>query len=175
MIKIILLIVLLLVAAMLVYASMQPDDFRYERSAVINAPVSAIFTKINSPRAFNNWSPFIEMDPDMAITYEGPEAGLGAKQSWEGRKSGVGNMEVIESVPNELVRYRLNFLKPFKATNTGELALVSEGNATRVTWSMFGPNNFIGKIIGIFINCEKMTGELFEKGLATLKKQVEGA
>ncbi|MEO8733254.1 MAG: hypothetical protein ABI373_02880 [Flavobacteriales bacterium] len=38
---------------------------------------------------------------------------------------------------------------------------------------MEGPNLFMGKVMSLFINMDKMIGKDFESGLADLKKQVE--
>jgi hypothetical protein len=43
-----------------------------------------------------------------------------------------------------------------------------------VTWTMSGKNNFIGKAIGLVMNCDKMVGTQFEQGLANLKSESEG-
>jgi len=81
-------------------------------------------------------------------------------------------MTVTESRPDELVRFRLDFLRPFKATNTAEFTFKSQGGQTVVTWSMSGKCNFISKAMGLFLNCDKMVGSQFEKGLAQLNAAV---
>ena len=58
-------------------------------------------------------------------------------------------------------------------TSTAEFNLKPEGSGTVVTWSMYGPNQFIGKVMGLFMDCEKMCGDEFNKGLAKLKNVVE--
>jgi hypothetical protein len=40
---------------------------------------------------------------------------------------------------------------------------------------MSGQNNFGGKILGLFMNCDKMVGGDFEKGLAAMKSVVQSA
>jgi hypothetical protein len=40
---------------------------------------------------------------------------------------------------------------------------------------MSGRNNFIGKAFGLFVDCDKMVGGQFEKGLASMKAIVEAA
>ena len=67
-------------------------------------------------------------------------------------------MTITESRPGEVVVFRLDFKKPFEATNTAEFSFVPEGEATVVTWSMFGTNNFISKAVGLFLDCDKMVG-----------------
>jgi len=82
-------------------------------------------------------------------------------------------MTITDSRPNELIRFRLEFLKPFKATNTAEFTFKPEGTQTSVTWAMSGTNNFMGKLMGLIINCDKMVGGQFEQGLANLRAVVE--
>jgi len=42
-----------------------------------------------------------------------------------------------------------------------------------VTWVMTGPTSFVGKVIGIFMDMDKMIGSDFEAGLASLKAAAE--
>jgi hypothetical protein len=84
-------------------------------------------------------------------------------------------MTIIESRPGELIRIRMDFLKPFKATNTAEFTFKPQGDQTFVTWSMYGKNNFIAKAIGLFMDCDKMIGDQFEKGLADMKAVAQAA
>jgi hypothetical protein len=112
----------------------------------------------------------------MKKTHEGARAGAGAVYTWSGNNEvGEGRMTLTESRPNELVRIRLEFVKPFAATNTAEFTFKPEGDRTAVTWSMFGPNNFIAKAFGLFMNMDKLVGGDFEKGLAQMKAIAEAA
>ena len=43
-----------------------------------------------------------------------------------------------------------------------------DGDKTVVTWAMYGKNGFMGKLVSLFINCDKMCGPQFEKGLVSL-------
>ena len=68
------------------------------------------------------------------MTYEGPPAGTGAGYTWAGNnKVGEGRMIITESRPNELIRFNLEFLKPFKAANVTEFTFNSDGNQTSVS------------------------------------------
>ena len=77
-------------------------------------------------------------------------------------------MIITESLPNELIKIKLDFIRPFKATNTTAFTFKPERNQTVVTWTMSGQNNFFSKAFSLFINCDKMVGGQFEKGLAQL-------
>jgi hypothetical protein len=77
-------------------------------------------------------------------------------------------MTITESRAPESVVIRLEFLKPFAATNTAEFFILHDGLGTEVTWSMTGHNNFMAKAFGLFMNMDKRVGGDFEKGLADL-------
>ena len=86
----------------------------------------------------------------MGEPFEGAPAGKGAAFAWAGNsKVGEGRMTITESRPGELVRLKLEFLKPFEATNTAEFTFKPEGERTAVTWSMYGHNKFIARAVGL--------------------------
>ncbi len=47
-----------------------------------------------------------------------------------------------------------------------------EGDKTVVTWAMYGTNNFMGKLVSLFMDCDKICGPQFEAGLTSLGKAV---
>jgi len=166
----------LIVIAFIVVVAMQPADFRVTRSTTIAAPASAVFAQVNDFHRWEAWSPWAKLDPNMKTTHEGATAGTGAIYSWSGNKDvGEGRMTLIESRTSEFVRIKLEFKKPFAATNTTEFTFNPEGNQTVVTWSMAGENNFMAKAFGLFMNMDKMVGGDFEKGLASMKTVTESA
>jgi len=159
-----------------VIVSMRPTDFRITRTASIAAPASVVFGQVNDLHKWNDWSPWAKMDPNAKNSFEGPLSGVGSKMSWDGNnKVGAGSMTITDSHPNDLVRLRLEFLKPFAATNTAEFTFTPQGQQTLVTWSMSGKNNFMGKAIGLFMDCDKMVGGQFEQGLANMNSIVQKA
>jgi Polyketide cyclase / dehydrase and lipid transport len=174
----ILIIVLIALAAIVVVlgavVAMQPSEFRVARSATISAPASDVFAQVNDFHKWDAWSPWAIIDPAMKQTYDGAPAGTGAIYTWVGNKKvGEGTMTLTESRPNDVISIKLEFRKPFKATNTAEFTFKPEGNQTVVTWSMSGRNNFMFKAFGLLMNMDKMLGGEFEKGLASMKSVVE--
>ena len=141
------------------------------------SPRSAVvFGFINDLRRFQDWSPWAKLDPQCKVVFTGPPAGVGTAFAWEGnRKAGAGSMTCLASRPAEGLEFRLEFLRPMKATHTARFALQPEGGGTLVIWSMDGKNNFMGKAFGLVVDCDKMVGKDFEKGLASLKTLAEAA
>ena len=169
MLNIILIAIATIVVLLVVIAATRPSDFRVTRTGKMSAPADVVFENVNDLHKWETWSPWARLDPNAKSTFDGPVAGSGSSMAWAGNnKIGEGRMTITESRPNERIQFKLEFFKPFKATNTAEFTFKSEGNQTLVTWSMFGKNNFMGKLIGLFMNCEKMVGTQFEKGLADL-------
>ena len=174
MLKIILISVVVIVAAIVGYASTRPNQFHYERSGVINANAESIFPYLNNFHRGNEWNPYPQKDPAMKKAYSGPESGVGAKMEFNGNNEvGEGALEIMKEVPNSLVETRLTMTRPFNAVNTIQYKLTPEGDGTRFIWAMDGAQPLIGKLIGIFIDCEKMVAGDFTKGIENLKNVVE--
>lgn len=170
MLKKILVVLALVVVGFVVVVLLQPAEFKVERSAVIDAPAPVVFEQLNDLHKWNDWSPWSKLDPNSKVTFDGPVAGVGAGFAWAGNNEvGEGHMTITESTPNELIRMKLEFVKPFEATSTTEFTLEPQGEGTKVTWSMSGRNNFMGKAVSLFMDCDKMVGDQFEQGFDNLK------
>ncbi len=162
----------ILIVFFLIKAASKSDEFKITRSVIINAPAEIIFKQMDSPHNFNKWNPWLKADPDAEVIYEGPETGIGASYSWNGRKTGIGKDTIVESVPHKKVVVELEFMKPIKATNNAGFTLTPVENGTEVTWSMWGTRNFMTKVMHTVFNMDKMIGKSFESGLENLNKIV---
>ena len=170
MLKIILIALPLVIAVLGTIVALQSSEFRVVRSAILSAPAQALFALVNDFHRWEAWSPWEKLDPALERSYDGSPAGVGAVYSWVGNNQvGEGRMTILESHPNDLIRIKLEFLKPFAATHTADFTFKPEGDRTRVTWNMFGEKNFLSKAIGLFMNMDKMIGDNFEQGLAQLE------
>ncbi|TGV75315.1 polyketide cyclase [Mesorhizobium sp. M00.F.Ca.ET.149.01.1.1] len=170
----ILIILVVIIAAVLVYAATRPNDFVVTRSASIKAPAEAIFPLINDFKRWPEWSPFEKLDPGMQRTLSGADSGKGAAYAWEGNsKAGKGRMDITGSVPSSQVALKLDFERPFRANNTVDFSLSPSGDGTTVTWAMRGARPFIAKLMGLFMDFDKLIGKDFEAGLDNLKRAVE--
>ena len=165
MLKKILIVLAVIVVVCVVVVALQPAEFRVTRSATIAAPPETVFAQVNDLHKWEAWSPWAKLDPAAKYSYDGPAAGVGAAFAWSGNNEvGEGRMTITESRPAELVRFRLDFVKPFKGTSTSEFTFKPEGNQTIVAWTMMGQNNFISKAMHLCMDCDKMLGGSFEQG-----------
>ncbi len=175
MIKKIILVAVVLVAVLAVIIQFQPSSFSVTRSATIGAPAEKVFDLVNDFHNWAKWSPWLKLDPAAKTLIPGPPSGTGAIFTWAGNNAvGEGKMTIIASEPPTHIGIKLEFIKPFPSTAQEEFHFASKSDATEVTWTMSGENNFLSKAFCLFTGgMDKMIGPDFEKGLALMKTAAE--
>lgn len=167
-------VIVVLVAVFVIGGLLLPRNVEVSRSVVIEAPAAEVFPHVNSLRATQAWSPWLERDPDVTLTFEGPEQGVGARMSWQSDNPqvGEGTQEIIESEPDSHVATALDFGGMGQARATFDLS--GDSATTTLTWGLVadmgaGP---IGRWMGLMM--DDWVGADYEAGLANLKVLVEG-
>ncbi|HEY5698480.1 MAG TPA: SRPBCC family protein, partial [Acidimicrobiales bacterium] len=95
------------------------NTYTVERQALIPAPPARVYAALADFHDWPNWSPWEGLDPNMTRTFSGADAGVGAVYEWKGnRKAGEGRMEITAADEPAGVTLALDFLKPFKSSNT---------------------------------------------------------
>ena len=163
-----------LAAACLVgYAATLPDHFEVRRAITVNAPPDKIYPLIANMKAFNSWNPFAKQDPQMVLTYEGPEAGVGAANSWESEQMGPGRLAITGVDELKSIAMKLDMMGAMEAHNDIVFLLTQQSGGTEVAWTMSGPYPLPNRVFGTLFNLDKMIGGSFEQGLADLKSKAE--
>ena len=154
----------------------RPAAFHIERSISIAAPPESAFVHVNDFHAWAAWSPYEKLDPGMKKTFAGAPSGQGAVYSWVGSpKVGEGRMTIEKSDAPSVISIKLEFFKPFTATNVATFTFAPDAGGTKVTWAMDGENKFGAKAASLFMDMDRLVGTDFERGLAVLKSLAEGA
>jgi carbon monoxide dehydrogenase subunit G len=162
------------VVLFVVFVATRPAAFHIERSILVNAPPASAFAQVNDFHAWAAWSPYEKLDPQMTKTFDGAPLGVGAMYAWSGNaKAGEGRMTIVDSNPPSRIGIKLEFTKPFAATNRATFTFVPGADGTKVTWSMDGEYAFMAKAAGLFMDMDKLVGTDFEKGLVSLKALAE--
>ncbi|CAM3273276.1 SRPBCC family protein [Corallococcus sp. ZKHCc1 1396] len=157
-------------ALLLAFIATRPDTFTLSRTATLPGTPDIAFGLVNDFHQWERWSPWEKLDPNLKRVYGGAESGTGATYAWTGNsEAGEGRMTIEESRANESVRIKLEFLKPFAATNTTTFTLKPAQDGTAVTWTMTGENGFMSKAFSVFFDMDAMVGKDFEKGLASMQ------
>jgi hypothetical protein len=163
----------LALATLLLIAAAKPDTFRVERTATVQVPAERILALINDMRQFNTWNPYSRKDPAMRGRYEGPSSGPGAAYHFDGNRDvGKGSLRILDTAPHK-VTLQLHMVEPFECRNTVEFILSPQGGGTQVTWAMQGPAPYVSRLMGTVFNLDRMIGQDFEAGLASLKQIAE--
>lgn len=163
----------LVVVVLVAIAARRPSTFELRRSVHVAAPRAKVFPLVEAFASWVRWSPWEGLDPDLARTYGPIPRGKGATYAWEGKKSGAGSMEILETVEDERITIKIDFLKPFEAHNGVEFLFAEEAGGTRVTWTMSGPRPLMQRVVGLFIDFDALVGKDFEKGLESLRREAE--
>lgn len=169
--KIIGVVILAVLVIGAILTSLQPAQGHIEKHIVINAPASTVYQELNSFKSFAKWSPWSKMDPEANYKFEGPEAGVGARMSWDGKKVGKGSQWIEESVENAKIRNGLSF-EGMDGKASAEFIITPMGNGTDLKWSYDGDNGgLMGKAVWMFMS--KMLEDQYEQGLTDLKAYLE--
>ena len=160
--------------ALVAFIALQPSTYSVQRSATFKAAPDITFALVNDFHRWEGWSPWDKLDPNQKVTFEGAAAGVGAKYGWSGNDQvGEGRMEIEESKANELVRIKLEFIRPFASTSPTTFTFSPAAEGVKVTWRMDGTNDFMGKAFSLVMNMDEMLGKDFDKGLAAMGQIAE--
>ena len=163
------------ILVLVVVIATRPSEFHVERSIEIAAPPERGYVLVIDFHQWTLWSPYEKRDPEMKRTYDGAASGTGAKYAWQGNKEiGEGRMTIERSDPS-LVSIKLEFIKPFAATNTATFTFTPTGSGTKATWAMDGDCGFLAKAMHLVMDMDKMVGTDFERGLTAMKAEAERA
>src|SRR4051812_13601750 len=140
-----------LVVALVGLIATRPATYRVTRSAQVAAPAPIAYAQVVDFHRWEAWSPWAKLDPDMLSSYAGTEGAAGASYEWKGNdKVGEGRMTLVEARPARLVAIRLEFLKPWTSTSATRFEFTPLEAGTRVTWTMDGESDFMGKAFSLF-------------------------
>ena len=162
-------LLLILIIGTSIYIAVQPNEFQFSRSKIIDAPAAVIFNKVDNYESWPEFSPWIEKEPGAKIVYGDTTSGRHATYSWEGEELGKGKMVTIDSDPYEEIEQKIVFIEPFESESNINWKFEPTENGTKVTWSMSGEQDFMTKMFTTFMgSIERNTGPDFERGLFKL-------
>ena len=168
-----LLYILLAIIALVVVAMFaMGKEYHFEKSIVINAPIEKVYSHMNSSKAFNDWNPWMDLDKNIKVTYSGTLGQVGDQYCWEGNKDvGKGCHEITGLEVNKKVSTKMMFKEPFESDATSDLVLTSEGNGTKVTWSMDCELDYPMNLMKLMM--DSGMDDSYGKGLTKLKEICE--
>lgn len=171
--KYILFLILIAIIGLCIYVAVQPNEFDFSRSKVIKAPTSLVFNKVNDFKHWPSFSPWIEQEPEAALTYGEKTSGVDGSYAWNGEILGEGHMKTKAIEKNKSIAQHITFIKPFESESDINWDFENTEEGTKVTWNMKGKQDFISKMVTTFTgSIEDMTAPSFERGLFKLDSVV---
>ena len=172
--KYLLYVLLALVVIGIILGIVGPKSYHVERSVMISGTPDQVWPHVSSLKKVNEWSPFLKMDTAAVVEYTGNDGAVGSSSSWKSKKMGNGQQTISALDPKKSSSVHLKFDNPWGESEAdGYLNLEPVKDSTKVTWSMKGDNNFVGKIMMSVMSIDKNVGPMFESGLNDLKTMVE--
>lgn len=172
--KYILFLLLILFIGFAIYVAVQPNDYEFNRSKIIEAPTPVVYDVVNDFKEWPRFSPWIEKDTNAILTFDDKTSGVGAGYSWEGEVLGIGNAKTIDVLNNKKINQQIEFVKPFESISNIDWTFEQVEEGTKVTWSMNGKQDFMTKMYVAFSgSIEKNTAPDFERGLFKLDSIVQ--
>jgi uncharacterized protein YndB with AHSA1/START domain len=143
------------------------------RSVEVAAPAEAVFPVVSDLRRYNEWSPWLEKDPQTKLTFTGPVDGVGQTMNWESANEdvGMGKQSITRIDPGKEVETAVEFGDQGPATAT--VKLEPSGDKTKVTWGFSSDLGYnpISRYMGLMF--DGWVGPDYERGLAKLKTVIE--
>lgn len=144
-----------------------PSRTRVERRAEVAAAPEAVFALLSSNAGFQEFNPYCDTDPELAVELYGPERGVGSAFRFSG-KEGEGTQTIVEADPNRSVTMSIDLGMMGQPTQRFFLKPTDQG--TEVTWRVdmeFGWNA-VGRVFGLF--ADGYLGETYQRGLLNLDR-----
>lgn len=151
-----------------------PNTYSVSRATLINAPDSVIYHNIANFNEFVKWNPWSKMEPSAKIVVMGTVARPEHLYTWQGEKTGSGQMKIKDVEVNKMVDIELKFIKPMESLADTRFDITPDGTGHKVTWTMSGESDgTFSKWMCLFM--DGMIGKDFESGLQFLKDKSEKA
>lgn len=156
-------------------AYMLPGESNVSRSIIVAAPPGKVFAIAGDLRQWPMWSPWLQVDPATAFTFEGTErGGKGQKMRWASNNPLVGNGTATVTIhePDGRVAFAMDYGEFGGVTSTMDFA--ASGDGTAVTWTFHSAlPGVVDRWAGLLI--DRQVGAEYDVGLSRLKALAESS
>jgi hypothetical protein len=162
------LIVMALIAGLFI-----SNDYKVEKSIVINKATPAVFEFVRFFQNQNKYTVWSQLDTSMKTTLTGVDGTEGATFAWEGNsKAGKGVQEIVDLIYNKQIDYEIQFEQPIKSLAFSSVITDSMGiNQTKITTNFKGNSAYPFNVFNLFMN--RLVGKDLQQNLENLKKLLE--
>ena len=149
--------------------------FDVAETKIINAPPELIYNQVKDFQNWENWGPWLQIDPNIIISKSEKTDGEGSSYSWKSNHEALGNVSVVtkkvialKEIDQEIVIETL--IGESKSDVYWRFENTETPGQTKVTWGVKGNPTFLEKVMMSFREHDIGTGVgiLFPQGLANL-------
>jgi hypothetical protein len=168
----ILIAIVVLLAAPFGLSYVIPAEQTVARSVAVKPAPEVLYAQVASLRKWQAWAPWSARNfPAEQFSFDGPEAGVGARMLWQGLNGRGGSLWLTQADPQSGVAFEMSMgAEPQKASGT--IQLVPGGAETLVVWTWrVRFKTPLERWEGLLV--DEMIGPQFDAALVQLKKVVE--
>lgn len=122
--------------AVLVYMARYSGRVRVEQVRLIDAPIDAVYAKVADFRHWEQWSPWLEHQPDARLRLSQRTDGQGSHCAWEGARVGAGDITHGRLVVPTRIDQRVRLKQPFSVRGSARWTFTDRAGKTEVRWVM---------------------------------------
>jgi ribosome-associated toxin RatA of RatAB toxin-antitoxin module len=166
---------LLFIIALIFIGYFLPKGDKIVVSKTVNCTDNQAYNLVNDLKNWEKWSPWMEKDPKMKLSYSDSSTGAGAYYTWVGNSEvGFGKLSILSSTENKKIDMNLNFSEHGETPCSFEF--IPETNGTKINWSMdaqYSQNWFLKNILGgySYMMMKYFLHNDFNRGLDNIDKQ----
>jgi len=165
-----------IIVILLIVAAFAKKEYTITREITINKPKRDVFNFVKYVKNQSYYNPWVMMDPNSKKEYKGTDGTIGFIATWdsENENVGQGEQEIVGLKDGHEVDLDLRFIKPFEGKADSQIMTDSlASNQTKVTWSFHSSMPYPMNAMLVLVNLEGALGNDLEKGLTTLKTELE--
>jgi len=177
--KYLLFLFLIIVIGSSVYFGTKDGKFDISENKIINAPPQVIFNIVMDFKSWQNWGPWMVIDPNVKINYSAQTKGNGASYAWSSEKQEIGDGSIltIKEIPSKEIQQEISFKTLLGNTKNDLYWYFEPGesiNQTKVVWGMKGQQTFMEKVFMSLKEEDMQEGirKMFQDGLSNLEAVV---
>ena len=164
----ILLVFVVLIILFLLVGLFLPSTSHVERSITISVPTDSVYALVADYNYYQDWNPWLKMEPTAKGEISGPVGQVGQKWAWEGKIIGSGSLITEEIIPGKYIKSNLVFTAPQAMQSKDIWKFESVNIGSKVIWINEAELSYpIERYFGLFM--DSLLGEDFESGLTNLK------
>jgi effector-binding domain-containing protein len=177
--KYILFIILMVIIATAVYFGAQDGKYDAFATKTMQVPAAVVYDHVNDYETWQQWGPWMQVDPEIKINMGDTTIGIGANYSWESKNDDVGNgaIKTVATVQNTSIDQLITFKSPMGESSSEvywTFQPTADGKQTNVTWGMKGEFSLLEKIFMAFSSqpFEESVQTMYASGLKNLEETV---